>query len=210
MSNQDVTPDRHLNLRQRIGKTFDMKIKVLVHDLVTRLPKGLKRALGTQKTVDTLIQNSLFQNPKIKEQVKCRQGCGACCFQQVPITDSEKELITQFMVERKIFPSGEESKRIGRQARAARLGEWGRLRHGDKRCVFLDETHSCKIYPVRPMICRSYLVASDPARCDTSNGVQKVDVILINQADLFMTAAFLADHKDGQTESLPEKLSRVF
>lgn len=210
MNMQDVSNQRADNLIQKFGKKLDMKVKMIVHEIVTSFERGYERGIGTQQAVDAVVGAVLDQSPGIKAEIKCKKGCGFCCFQQVQITDSEKELISSYMTQKGIYPSADERKRLGRQARASKLGDWGELRQTDKRCIFLDEENACKIYEARPMACRSYLVVSDPSLCDTSEKIQKVELVQVEQADLITVAAFYADDSKGKSESLPEKLHRIF
>jgi Fe-S-cluster containining protein len=209
-SREETAKKRGDFLKKTMGGALNLRLKVLVNHISSFYPKGIQRGLATQKTVDTVVQDALNKSPKMKTKIKCKQGCGACCFQQVQITDSEKELISGYVAQRNLFPNLEERKRLGRQARASRFGDWGELRHEDKRCIFLDEKQNCKIYEVRPMSCRSYFVVSDPAQCETKEKVQQVDIVQIAEADLVMVAAFHSEDKTGKSESLPQKLERIF
>lgn len=80
-------------------------------------------------------------------------GCGACCTgnaeDYVAVTASEQERIRRFLGlssgwfrRRYLVPLDGEDKGLASAA--------------DGRCVFLDAANRCRIYPARPVQCRSY------------------------------------------------------
>jgi Fe-S-cluster containining protein len=117
------------------------------------------------------------------EAVSCRKGCGACCRQLVPVSESEARLLARLV---EAMPEPRRSAVRARFADAVRvLGEAGLL---DKlrdpgadsgrdlrpvglayfrlgvACPFLEE-ESCSIHPDRPLACREYLVTSPAEEC---------------------------------------------
>ena len=118
-------------------------------------------------------------------QVSCRKGCAACCRQLVPLSPPEAGMVFEFV---KTMPEPRKSAIVDRFARAVQqlrkaglLTELERLRdpgmsdETDRAvskayfreqiaCPFLEE-EGCSIYPVRPSICREYMVVSPPENC---------------------------------------------
>ncbi|MBN1441649.1 MAG: YkgJ family cysteine cluster protein [Planctomycetes bacterium] len=116
--------------------------------------------------------------------ISCREGCGACCRQPVPVSWSETRYLVE-LIESMEEPRREHVKRRFCDALAA-LEERGlgrRLRSADeiaeteaKRafgleyfrcgipCPFLEE-ESCSIHIHRPLACREYLVTSSAEAC---------------------------------------------
>ncbi len=116
-------------------------------------------------------------------EVSCRAGCGACCRQAVPITETEA-----FNLARVIDAMPEERRQrvLARfESTVAALDQAGmrdRLQPGllkekaEQRrmaleyfalglaCPFLEQ-ESCSIHPDRPLSCREYLVTSPAANC---------------------------------------------
>jgi Fe-S-cluster containining protein len=114
-------------------------------------------------------------------RVSCRAGCGACCRQPVPISESEARAI------RRLVEAMPEPRRTVIRERFAaairRLADAGlldRLRDTSAACdrlpVALDyfrlglpcpflEDESCSIHPDRPVACREYLVTSPAEEC---------------------------------------------
>ena len=85
---------------------------------------------------------------------KCT-GCGACCSNLLPMTDKEIEVIHRYIKKHNI----KERKRILPLSKPVL----------DLTCPFLDESkkgEKCRIYKVRPAICRCFL-------CSEPNGAIK-------------------------------------
>lgn len=115
------------------------------------------------------------------EAIACRTGCGACCRQPVPISESEARYLAAVVA---ALP--EESRRAVEQRFAdavERLSEGGLLEQlphandADERqafgleylargvaCPFLVE-ESCGIHQHRPLSCREHLVTTPPELC---------------------------------------------
>jgi Fe-S-cluster containining protein len=121
-------------------------------------------------------------------QVSCAAGCGACCRQLVPISSTEATMIKDLVSE---LPEGKREVVTARFREAVeRLRNSGLLTQlqnskqaaGEEfhqlsidyfrlgiACPFLED-ESCSIHPERPLICREYLVVSDPENCSRTNG----------------------------------------
>jgi Fe-S-cluster containining protein len=116
------------------------------------------------------------------QQITCREGCGACCRQAVPITPVEARAIAEWLDAQP--PERQAALRERFQQAAARLEESGiaqQIRESDLRrevmrelglryfalgiaCPFLEEER-CTIHEIRPLRCREYLVVSPAAHC---------------------------------------------
>jgi Fe-S-cluster containining protein len=135
--------------------------------------------------------------------VSCRKGCGACCRQLVPISRTEGERLLR---EIKQMPPNRQQRLRERFAEAEKLIKDSNLYSslpdaGDElnamserelsvayfaiglACPFLEE-ESCSIHPVRPLVCREYLVTSPAELCAGSRqeGVTPVAVPKISMA----------------------------
>jgi Fe-S-cluster containining protein len=116
------------------------------------------------------------------EPVSCRAGCGACCRQLVPISETEAfylaEVIEAMPRERKALVVSRFKEIVSRMKAdgmlerlkpealidpAARHKTGEDYFHLGLACPFL-ENESCSIHPHRPLSCREYLVTS-PAIC---------------------------------------------
>jgi Fe-S-cluster containining protein len=116
--------------------------------------------------------------------VSCRAGCGACCRQMVPLSLFEAEALGEWMST--LPPERQEELQERFRVALEQLEERGILakmgpqlwRTGEDEgeafgleymkarvaCPFL-ENESCGIHPIRPLICREYLVTSPPEYC---------------------------------------------
>jgi Fe-S-cluster containining protein len=118
------------------------------------------------------------------EKVSCRAGCGACCRQLVPLSLFEAEALALWIG----GLDGERQRELEQRFHAALRGlqESGLLERmtpelweegsASARAVVLDylaakvacpflEDESCSIHPIRPLVCREYLVTTPPEFC---------------------------------------------
>ena len=134
----------------------------------------------TSNIVDSVVQIVKSEG----RQVSCRAGCGACCRQMVPLSIFEAEALAEW-----ISALPEERREILRErfhTALTALSESGLLDRMDPAewvdgsdkskqlaidyfgakipCPFL-ENESCSIHPIRPLICREYLVTSPLEFC---------------------------------------------
>ena len=145
---------------------------------------------------DALIRAAVDNVEAAGQHLSCRAGCGACCRQLVPLSETEAfhlaELISAMPEDRK--------RRV--HARFADLlqsltacGMLDRIRsiapleadeqfqlaveyfHLGLACPFLED-ESCSIYPDRPSSCREYLVTSPAVNCSAPrvDNIIKVDL----------------------------------
>lgn len=121
---------------------------------------------------------------KLGKRLSCKEGCGACCRQAVPITPVEARILSEWIAEQ---PQERQTVLRERFRQAAeRLEEAGiaqRVRVSAKSlgrdamhrlgldyfalgiaCPFLEEER-CTIHPIRPLRCREYLVVSPAEHC---------------------------------------------
>lgn len=160
-------------------------------------------------------------------KISCREGCGACCRQIVPIAEAEAVYIAE-LVAALPPPRQAHVRERFREALAALGAEFvERLRDTSKYkelaarrqlgeeyfsravpCPFLEEER-CTIYQHRPMRCREYLVVSPAENCrqPSPETVRPVDVPVQLSRILFC----FADGVGGQaTHWLPLVLALEF
>jgi Fe-S-cluster containining protein len=138
-------------------------------------------------------------------QISCKAGCGACCRQLVPVTLFEADAMAEWI---RSLPPEQKAALEARFASTLRqLADSGILARLDPDtfplsgtperdqlsldylaqgipCPFLED-ESCSIHPIRPLICREYLVTSPPEFCanPTPETVQGVPMpVKISQA----------------------------
>ncbi|GHV44670.1 hypothetical protein FACS189492_1350 [Clostridia bacterium] len=74
---------------------------------------------------------------------QCRRGCHSCCKPDLTVNALEKEEIARFLGERPALTH--EVKKLEQDNP-----------HAGKRCAFLSAEGECRIYEVRPLVCRSH------------------------------------------------------
>ena len=125
----------------------------------------------------------------------CKKGCAFCCHIRVAITELEARFIIHYC------------KTMGIEIDTAKLEDLRHLDeveymlHPNRKCTFLAENNTCKIYEARPASCRNYYVTSDPSLCDT-NGPSKYVETFINWESVMPSVALLK--VGGKTGSLPD------
>jgi Fe-S-cluster containining protein len=133
----------------------------------------------TDVVVGIAVQNVEWQG----QVISCRKGCGACCRQLVPLSESEARALAQLV---DALPEPRRSHVRARFAEARRrldaagLGEQLRQPGAIEpsalhslglayfqlglACPFLED-ESCSIHRDRPLACREYLVTSPAENC---------------------------------------------
>jgi Fe-S-cluster containining protein len=128
------------------------------------------------------------------EKVSCAKGCGACCRQPIPISETEARAIARLVSE---LPEPRRSviqeRFTAARTRLAAAGLLDAFRNPGRvtgvqamansaayfdlgiACPFLED-ESCSIYNERPVGCREYLVMSPAANCarPAAGGIQPV------------------------------------
>ena len=144
-----------------------------------------------QQIDDVLIHAAVKHAESQGRHVSCRPGCGACCRQMVPISETEARYLADLV---SAMPEERRERVIARFADAVatlrasgllempadpgerhRLGvEYFRL---GLPCPFLED-ESCSIHEDRPASCREYLVTSPAVNCSAPNGenIQMVEL----------------------------------
>jgi len=166
---------------------FALKVQGATINVSARLPDGpvLPTALlpiiqDLSSSISSLTEREAV---RIGKPISCREGCGACCRQAVPISPVEARMLSEW-----IDAQPEERREVLRtrfRVAAARLEESGvahEIRNAaisdkDKThalglryfalgipCPFLEDER-CTIHPIRPLRCREYMVASPAEQC---------------------------------------------
>jgi Fe-S-cluster containining protein len=108
----------------------------------------------------------------------CHKGCSNCCYQPVACTDEEAQLIYRYCANNKISIDYE---KLGRQQNYMEFDSnnnfsgrtnWNDQPEEDQACAFLDKDEgTCRIWEVRPFVCRVHLAEKTNIYCKSSNGV---------------------------------------
>jgi len=167
---------------------FALKVQDTRIDVNAQLPEGAIHPTVLLPIIQNL-SNSLSEIAErraelVGQHVSCREGCGACCRQAVPITPVEARMLSEWIAaqpkdRREVFRARfrnaaerlEESG-IAQSIREASLPIEKAHIHalGLKYfalgipCPFLEEER-CTIHPIRPLRCREYMVVSPAEHC---------------------------------------------
>jgi len=131
-----------------------------------------------------MINRVVDEAAEAGQPISCRKGCGACCRQMVPLSIFEAEFLGDWF---NALPKERQAELEERFHRGLiRLKEAGVLDkimnpnwgldeksfvqmavdyfHAGVPCPFLED-ESCSIHPIRPLVCREYLVTSPAELC---------------------------------------------
>jgi Fe-S-cluster containining protein len=136
-----------------------------------------------QAITNAIVQRSASVAVQSGKQISCRAGCGACCRQVVPISETEARHLAAVV---EAMPAARRTAVRARFADARRqlegAGLWDRLvghasltdEEGERLaldvfqagvpCPFLED-EACSIHPDRPLSCREFLVSSPAENC---------------------------------------------
>ncbi len=161
-------------------------------------PTNLTQLLPVLNSLeDALLAEVVSHVQADGRSISCRAGCGACCRQMVPLSIFEAEALSNWI---STLPEDRQQALAARFDQSLRqlaaAGLIDRMVHGDwladtdsarqlaldylyqrVPCPFLED-ESCSIHPIRPLICREYLVTSDPAHCSDPARLQTEPVLL--------------------------------
>lgn len=155
--------------------------------LMTRA-RPMDVAHAVHKGIDDAV--TLTKRTKNGRKIVCKRGCAACCKVHVSITPSEAQLIVKWCEVNNVAIDVD---KVRRQAMHG-FATWGLQSPGERRCVFLTKDNSCSVYDVRPMACRKYFVASDPANCDSvKRPGAEVAVVATHEAEVMFSALFTVE-----------------
>jgi len=149
-----------------------------------RLSKCNAKIEGLKSKIDNILSQDANLNVKIEKILKscektieknfkrfnlklidCSKGCGHCCILNIATLEPESERIIDFV--NKNFTTNEifalKKDIIETYNTTSYLTDEERIVLR-KRCLFLDESLSCKIYSVRPIMCRA-VTSTDRNRC---------------------------------------------
>ncbi|HUR98762.1 MAG TPA: YkgJ family cysteine cluster protein [Pyrinomonadaceae bacterium] len=152
------------------------------------------------EAIRTQTEFQVSRDPN-SSKISCRRGCAFCCEQQVHVTRGEAERIVDFAYANGIALDYE---RLRTQAEIPERSPENWTRSAHRRCVFLGDENECRIYDVRPIVCRNHRVVSEPRLCNV-RGVEDVALYVIPKAEAATTAYFT----DAEMNALPQMLLEV-
>jgi len=108
------------------------------------------------------------------DQFSCSAGCSSCCYRQLTVFPVEAERIRRWVEEQGGLAPYEpdQALAVGHPALLLAVEE--------PACKFLDAAGRCRIYPVRPVLCRTHGL---PLAIDDGEGAVYGDVCPLNFAE---------------------------
>lgn len=180
---------------------FNLIVKTVLESL-SKFSSPLKRAKHLHKLVDEYNQE-VFSHPLVNQLSPCKQGCSACCHTQVSVTEDEAILLLD-CVEKGVAIDQE---RLKLQVNAGNdTGKYFQMSYDLRKCLFLSDEGTCKVYQNRPSVCRTNAVLGDASQCDTRVSLKPTRLVLTQKADMVIFASFLHSASSG---SLPFMLHKV-
>lgn len=108
----------------------------------------------------------------------CHKGCSNCCYQPAACTDEEAGLIFKYTMENRIdIDFGRLERQLkyidfDKTGNFTGLTNWNNQTDSDQACVFLDSNDAtCRIWEVRPFVCRVHMAEKSDRYCRSFNGV---------------------------------------
>jgi Fe-S-cluster containining protein len=170
-----------------------------------------------QSLDDSFIGGVAAQFSEAGFHVSCKAGCGACCRQLVPISIFEAEALSAWIRSLPEAHRQELASRFHQTLLAlATAGLIDRIVNTDwlaetesarklaldyfykhVPCPFLVD-ESCSIHPIRPLICREYLVSSSPEFCNDPAGLQVVPIRMPLNFSRILNSIGAEIEKDGR------------
>lgn len=175
------------------------------------LRMGAERTAAFHQEVDSLLEQLLRRDERYGYPPPfCHKGCAACCHEVVYCTDEEAAEIARFCAARDVPV---DSEKIGRQLRHLEVDAegnhtgvttWSDQPESDQACVFLNPADcSCRIWPVRPFVCRVHLAEGTDAHCKPHNGEPDPQAIGIDYPEIsYILTTIFTIHRDSIRKSL--------
>jgi Fe-S-cluster containining protein len=142
------------------------------------LAAGPDRAAECQRRVDAILEALIARDQRFGYPPPfCHKGCCACCHEVVYCTDEEARAIHRtcqaagIAIDRARL--ARQLRHVSADARGNHTGAttWNDQPAEDQACVFLDPADgACRIWPVRPLVCRGHLAEATDAHCRPHNG----------------------------------------
>ncbi len=198
-----------MNVPAIARKTFEQlrhqaEFNTIVNFVLDQLSKVFKphqRVRFIHKLIDE-YNEEVFAHPLVKQFSPCKMGCSACCHTQVSVTEDEAEVLSQKISAGLVIDNG--LLKLQSETRDDSSAFY-KMKHEDRKCIFLDEAGACRVYEDRPSVCRTNAVLGEADQCDTTDSIKPIRLINTHKADMVIYAAYLHSQKSG---SLPHMISQ--
>ena len=167
------------------------------------LPVALQPGTGLESLYDDCEALLELHHPERVSLLDCKAGCGSCCIVNVSVLLPEALSIIEYLEAQSWHVSKDFLANLDRiWPRICGVDAEERLSMRQS-CVFLDETGSCSIYPVRPLLCRGVTSTSSES-CKQALNINCFEAKSSVEMNLFQRDLFDAAYI-GLSEGLEEQ-----
>jgi len=172
---------------------------------------GPDRAARFQLLVDETLEALLARDRRFGYPPPfCHRGCSNCCHELVYCTSEEALRILGHCRDQGIPVDRAKLERQLRHVDVDAQGDhtggttWNDQPESDQSCVFLDPADgSCRIWPVRPMVCRVHLAEETDAHCRPCNGREDPEAKGISYLETAtILSAIFTIHRDSVKKTM--------
>lgn len=177
----------------------------LVRGVYGRIDAAADRELGRLRREEGVVSS-------------CKRGCANCCGQYIQTNPAEAHALGQYI--KRTFSVRQVD---GLQRRTRQWLAWDGARRkaddpadrsagpellGYEPCCPMLVDRACSAYPVRPAICRTHYVSSDPADCRPSHDLRPVEHVPVVLASILNATRPLAQPLRAVSKSAGDDFSR--
>ncbi len=175
------------------------------------LAAGADRADLFHRILDEMLDGLIARDQRFGYPPPfCHKGCSNCCHELVYCTSEEADLIVRHCQAAGIAFDQERLIRQLQHVETDAQGDhtgvttWNDQPKADQSCVFLDEADgSCRIWAVRPMVCRAHLAEGTDAHCLPHNGQVDPEALGISYVETsYLLSAIFTIHRDSVKKTL--------
>lgn len=164
----------------------------------------IEEALEKLGTVHDLLEQSLAPFARASS---CQKGCTPCCHHIIETTPIEAEMVRR-AIEKHLDHSARRDlfSRIRKNRQNYPPPVTGNRKYDNTLqaahfeahmpCAFLSDEGTCLVYKVRPLLCRMYMVFSDPELCRLGDGMATYEADYYSQIYIGVQSLSLLVYRD--------------
>jgi Fe-S-cluster containining protein len=170
------------------------------------LAGGPERTTQSHQRVDATLEALIARDQRFGYPPPfCHKGCSNCCHELVYCTSEEALGIHRHCQAAGIAIDHGKLRRQLRYLETDAQGDhtgvtrWNDQDPADQSCVFLDPADgSCRIWQVRPLVCRVHLAEHSDRHCRPHNGVENPEARAISYLEVgYILSAIFTIHQDS-------------